>query len=133
MLEKHFNADSKKYEEYLAVCEKLGKEPDPSKIPIDIDNFPYEVHIAFLLHEVLPDRWDGAAGAYLGKDWSSLGALLDSYKIKEEITSVIYFLKAIDNISSNVINKNLEIDRKKQERKSQGKGMSTMNFPKGTT
>ena len=127
MLERHFNANNKKYEEYLLVCERLGKEPDPNKIPMDMGNYPYEVQMAFLLFDLLPDRWDGAAGVYLGKDWSCVGTLIETHKLKEELEAVIFFLKALDNINMNILNTNLEAERKKADKKSQGE----MNFPKG--
>ena len=127
MLQVHFEAQDKKFTEYLAVCEKLGKEPDLSKIPIDTNNFPYEVQLAFLLHDTLPDRWDGASGSYLGKEWSAIGTLLNAYDIEDRRT-VLFFIKTIDILNSKAINKQIEINRKKQERKSQGKDI---NFPKG--
>ena len=130
MLQVHFEAQDKKFTEYLAVCEKLGKEPDLSKIPIDTHNFPYEVQLAFVVHDTLPDRWEGMSGSYLGKEWSAVGTLLDIYEITERKT-VLFFLKTIDILNSKAINKQIEINRKKQERKSQGKDMSSMNLPKG--
>ena len=86
MLKVHFKAQDKKFNEYLAVCEKLGK------------------------------------------DWSALDTLLKVHKVEDKST-VIFFIKAIDNINANSINERLGEERKKQERKSQGK--DNMNFPKG--
>ena len=122
----HFNASDKKFKEYLLVCERLGKTPDPNKMPMSSGNFPYEVQLAFLIHGLLPDRWEGMSGSYLGKEWSAVGALLDAYNIEEK-RIILFFIKAIDIINSKVINKNLDKDRKKRDRKSQAK----QNFPKG--
>ena len=130
LLKVHFKAQDKKFNEYLAICEKLGKEPDLDKMPLDSHYFPYEVQIGFQIHDLLPERWDGTAGAYLGKDWSALDTLLKVHKVEDKST-VIFFIKAIDNINANAINERLGEERKKQERKSQGK--DNMNFPKGTT
>ena len=66
------------------------------------------------------------SGSYLGKEWSAVGALLDAYNIEEK-RIILFFIKAIDIINSKVINKNLDKDRKKRDRKSQAK----QNFPKG--
>ena len=121
----HFNASDKKFKEYLIVCDRLGKEPDPNKMPMNFGSFPYEVQLAFLLYDHLPDRWEGMSGSYLGKDWSALGTLLDAYEVKERKV-IIFFIKALDNINSRLINKSLEDERKKRDRKSQAK----QKFPK---
>ena len=122
----HFNASDKKFKEYLIVCDRLGKQPDPNKMPMDSGRFPYEVQLAFLIYELLPDRWEGMSGSYLGKEWGAIGALLDAYNI-EERQIIVFFIKAIDIINSKVINKRLDKDRKKRDKKSQAK----QNFPKG--
>jgi len=129
LLKIHFEADNKKFKEYLAVCERLGKEPDPNKMPMDRAYFPYEVQLAFLIHDLLPDRWEGMSGSYLGKDWSAVDTLLNLYDIEDKRT-VVFFIKSIDLAYSNEINSQLEVQRKKQENKSQGKAMS---FPKGNS
>ena len=83
--------------------ERLGREPDPSKAPLEVYHFPLEVQEAFAIHEMLPDRWDGMSGMFMGKDWSALGALLDVFEVDDKRTTV-YFLKAIDDRNSNSIN-----------------------------
>ena len=116
MLEQKFFKSQKKWDEYLVVCERLGKEPDEDKMPIDDGDFPYEVQLAFLLHSVLPDRWDGSSGSYMGKDWSAVGSLLDIYQIENKKT-VTFFLKNVDILTSNQINVEIERKRKKRESK----------------
>ena len=132
LLETTFKADSKKFEEYLAVCEKLGKTPDLNKIPIEISAFPYEVQIALTITELLPDRWDGASGSYLGKDWSSTDLLLNTYEV-EDTKTTIFFIRCIDSLRQKLINEDLNKERKAEEKRAQGKDMRNMNFPKGTT
>mgnify|MGYP000889463236 CR=1 FL=1 len=68
-------------EEYFKVMEALGKEPNPDKMPLRDEDFPYEVQMAFYIHSMLPDVWDGAGGNYFGKNWSALGTILDVYKV----------------------------------------------------
>ena len=110
LLENHFKSQTKKFEEYLLVCERLGKEPNLAKIPMDKGNYPYEVQLAMSIHEVLPDRWDGMSGSYLGKDWSSVGTYLDAYETEDKP-------KILDVEFSKVVNENLDTERKKRERK----------------
>ena len=97
----------------------LGKEPDPDKMPLRDEDFPYEVQTAFFIHSLLPDVWDGAGGNYFGKNWNALGTILDVYEV-ENSKDVILFIKYID--SFNKLSKNDEIDkkRKQQERKEKG-------------
>jgi hypothetical protein len=51
------------------LCEQLGQDPDPNKMPLEASAFPYEVQVAFFMFDLLSDRWDGMSGTYLGKDW----------------------------------------------------------------
>ena len=81
MLEQKFSKSQRKWDEYLVVCERLGKEPDYNKLPMSEGSFPYEVQLAFFIHSLLPDRWDGMSGSYMGKDWSAIGTLLDIHNI----------------------------------------------------
>jgi len=127
LLEKHYESSDKKFREYLLVCERLGKLPDPNRVPMDMGNFPYEVQLAFLIHDTLPDRWEGMSGSYLGKDWSAVGAVLDAHNIDKDRQIILFFLKAIDNINSKFINENMQKEQKKREKSPKGK----MNFPKG--
>ena len=106
--------------------ERLGREPDPDKAPLEQHHFPTEVQIAFFVHSLLPERWDGASGTYLGKDWSALGAFLNVYDIQEQQVVVI-FLKQIDLYNSQHINDKLEKQRKAEERRTSG---SNSNLPK---
>ena len=74
---------------------------------MDMGHFPYEVQLAFLIHDLLPDRWEGMSGSYLGKDWSAVGTLLDAYNINTDRRVVLFFIKALDNINGNIVNKNI--------------------------
>ena len=58
---------------------------------------------------MLPDRWDGASGHYMGKDWSPLRDLLDIHKVEDQKT-VCFFLKHIEG--SNMMSINGELKRK---------------------
>jgi len=101
-------------ETYLKICEQTGEDPDPMKMPPDRSEFPQEVQEAFLLHDLLPDRW--VEGGYLGKDYSSLDTLLRVYKIEEQ-QQVVLFLKHIEARNSAKINKELARKQKSSENK----------------
>ena len=110
LLEHHFRSQTKKFEEYLIVCERLGKTPNLAKIPMDRNYYPFEVQLAMAIHEVLPDRWDGMSGSYLGKDWSALGDILEIMEIEDKKT-VCFFLKHVEN--AQMVNINDELKRKR--------------------
>tara|TARA_B100000902_G_C27192397_1_gene854588 strand:- start:342 stop:680 length:339 start_codon:yes stop_codon:yes gene_type:complete len=110
--------------------ERLGREPDPNKAPLEQHHFPPEVQIAFFIHALLPDRWDGASGTYLGKDWSALGTLLTVHQI-DKPSLITIFLKQIDVHSQRQINDKLEKERKAEERRTSGsKNPKLPNVPK---
>ena len=92
----------------------------------EIVDFPFEVQIAFFIHSLLPDNWDGASGTYLGKDWSALIGLLDIYEV-EHRREVTVFIKQIDMYNMKQINDKLEKQRKAKETRTSG---STPNIPK---
>jgi len=125
LLKQKYSKSQKKWDEYLIVCERLGKEPDYNKMPIDDRDFPYEVQLAFFIHSLMPDRWEGMSGSYLGKDWGALGALYDIHNIEDKRT-VTFFLKNVDILVTNQINKEVEKQHKQTERKS-----GAVNVPKG--
>ena len=87
-------------------------------MPIEENMFPIEVQLAFLVHSFLPERWDGMSGSYLGKDWSALESILNTYNI-EDRPQVTFFLKYIDVYNSQRINTEIERKRKSQELKGQ--------------
>ena len=94
--------------------QRLGREPVPDKMPIEERDFPYEVQLAFFIHSLLPDRWEGMSGSYLGKDWSALIGLLEIYNIDNK-PIVTYFLKIIDNLYSRNVNDKMEKRQKASE------------------
>ena len=42
-------------EKYLRLCEQLGQEPDPAKMPLEISVFPEEVQVAFFVYDRLSE------------------------------------------------------------------------------
>ena len=85
-------------------------------MPPVLEDYPLEVQVAFLLHDLLPDRWDCMSGSYMGKDFSSIGTLLDIWKVKDKKTC-LYFIKHIEARNTDKINKAQERKRKASENK----------------
>jgi hypothetical protein len=114
---KRFYADTNiDLEKYLNICEQLGQEPDPDKMPPDVRDLPYEVQVAFFVHDLLSDRWEGFNGIHLGKDWAPISQLYDIYEVENKKV-VTYFLKHIEAHNSEAINKKQDDRRKAEERK----------------
>ena len=112
---------------YFELCEQRGVDPVPEEMPPTMGDFPYEVQVAFLLHDLLPDRWDGMSGSYFGKDLSALGTLLDTWDIEDK-KSAIYWIKHIESKNSEKINGRLERKRKAAENKAKGPGINSANI-----
>ena len=51
------------------------------------------VNKAFFIFDLMTDIWEGNTGSYLGKDWSSIEFLFDTYEVEDRPT-VVYFLKS---------------------------------------
>ena len=90
-------------------------------MPPTLEEFPYEVQVAFFIYGLLPDIWVGMSGSYQGKDWAPLESLYNIYEIEDRKTTT-YFIAEIQRIYTKDINNKLEQERKAQERKSKAGG-----------
>ena len=87
-------------------------------MPPALENYPYEVQLAFFIYSLLQDTWDGMSGMYMGKNMSGLGELLDIYEIEDRKT-VVFFMKHIDQQRGDAINE--EVQRKQKQATRKGK------------
>lgn len=71
------------YEQYLMMCEQMGWEPKEEEIPLDPADLTIEAQQALLLLNVLPDKWEGMSGSWMGKDYSGLEAIMNIYEIED--------------------------------------------------
>ena len=85
-------------------------------MPVDRSNFPLEVQEAFMLHDLLSDRWEGMSGSYFGKEMSALKTYIDVFNITNPKQS-LWFLKHIEHYNSQLINEKQKKRRKAQEQK----------------
>ena len=89
-------------------------------MPLDASVFPSEVQVAFFVFDLLPDRWDGMSGYYLGKDWGSAEFIFDLYDISDRKT-VVFFAKLYENTIVEIRAKESEQKRKEAERRAKSK------------
>jgi len=113
------NLDAKMTQErYLAMCEQLGKEPDPDEIPPDWHDFPDIVQLAINTFNILGDRVYPEIG-YIGKDYTNLPHLLEVYNIEDKE----YFLELLQWLDSRAIKQSsdqLKREYDKLKRKNSG-------------
>ena len=117
-------------EKYLRICEQLGQEPDPTKMPLEISTFPDEVQVAFFMFNLLSDRWEGMSGSYMGKDWSHCSQLFSLYEV-EEPKIIMYFMKLYEGLLVQHRAEEAERKRKASERKNQTAGKTFTHNVRG--
>ena len=107
------------------LCEQLGQEPDPDKMPLDASMFPYEVQVAFFVFDLLSDRWDGMSGTYLGKDWTACDFIFETFEIdKDDKREIVYIGKIYESILMKHRAEEAEAKRKQAERTAKAKSGS---------
>lgn len=85
---------------YYAMCEQLGKEPNPDEIPPEVSDFPEDAQKAILLFNKLGDRVLPDIG-YLGKDYTQLPVYMDVYEVEDRKL----FLETLLRLDSKLIQK----------------------------
>lgn len=108
----------------MLLCEQLGQEPDPTKMPLELSEFPEEVQVAFFMFSLLPDHWEGMSGTYLGKYWNGIDYFFDVYDI-ENPRVILYLMKLYESIIVENRAKMSERKRKQSEQKSKSSGEKT--------
>ena len=90
-------------EKYFTICEQMGQEINPDKIPPDIQDFPSDVQKAMVLFNKLGDRVLPDIG-YLGKDYTQLSIYMDVYEVEDRRI----FLETLLRLDSELIKKSAE-------------------------
>jgi hypothetical protein len=92
-------------EAYFEMCEMLGNEPIEEEIPVEFDDFPYEVQQAFMVYRMLRDEWEGMNGIYLGKSLIGIKEILDVCEIDtQDYKTMLMLVQIIDSIRQEQIN-----------------------------
>ena len=117
-------------DKYLLVCEQMGHEPDPAKMPLDPSDFPEEVQVAFFMFSLLPDYWEGMSGTYMGKHWNGVEYFFDLYGVAERKT-VFYIMKTYERKLVEYRADKAEKKRKQEERKRESGGKQYTHNVKG--
>ena len=112
-LETFFNNLDQKHtaERYYEICEQLGKEVDPEKIPPEWGDFPESVQQAVNIYHSLGDRIAADIG-FLGKDYTLLPTLLEI----EEVSDLDFTIEIILWLETRTVNKSNEEMKKAHEK-----------------
>jgi len=95
--------------QYFEMCEQLGTEPNPEDIPVDFEDFMWEVQEAFQIYNLLKDEWDGFNGIYLGKSLIGITEIFDISGVEPENRyTIILLIKLIDKIRVQETNRKQE-------------------------
>ena len=112
------------------LCEQIGEEPDPTKMPLELSEFPEEVQVAFFMFSLLPDHYEGMSGVYMGKYWDGIEYFFSLYGIVDPKT-VFYIMKMYEGIIVSHKAEKAEQNRKAEERKAKSGGKSYAHNVKG--
>lgn len=91
------------------MCDALGSEPIESEIPKDLADFPLDVILAYHIYSRLDDKFDGMAGAYLGKNLSNIQLIMDLININKEDRLFLFdIINIINECETEQINKKIK-------------------------
>lgn len=103
------------------LCEQMGQEPDPAKMPLELSDFPEEVQVAFFMFSLLPDHWEGMSGTYMGKYWDGINYFFKLYEVENPRT-ILYIMKMYESILVEDRAKKADRKRKQSEQRSKAGG-----------
>ena len=95
----------------------MGWEPNEEEMPKDPGFLPFEVQTALLVFNILPDKFEGMSGTWMGKDFSALEAIMNIYDIDNR-KEVFEYVLLIQREYSNYYSK----QQKMRESSNRGKG-----------
>ncbi len=87
-------------------------------MPLEASVFPQEVQVAFFMHQLISDRWDGMSGTYLGKNWIETVQVFDLYEIDDR-KEILFFMQLYDGTIMRYRSDEQQVKRKAEERKRQ--------------
>ena len=132
LLERSIRESDSKFdvEKYLLVCEQLGHDPDPAKMPLESSDFPEEVQVAFFMFSLLPDHWEGMSGTYMGKYWDGIEYFFKLYEVSDRKT-ILFIMKKYESLLVSYRAEQADRKRKAQERKTKSGGKNYTHNVKG--
>lgn len=99
------------------MCEQMGWEPNEDEMPKDPGSLPFDVQVALMIFNILPDKFEGMSGTWMGKDISALDTVFNIYEV-ENRREVFEYILLIQREYSDYYSK----QQKMRESASKGKG-----------
>lgn len=96
-----------------------GETPDPTKIPLDFYDLPYDAQLCIGIYHKLGNRVEGNIG-FIGKDYTNLPILIEAYGITNKLALLEYLtLIEVFYIEENqkAISKSIEDNKRKAGKK----------------
>lgn len=100
---------------YITLCEQVGVEPDPNRMPLDYSDFSVEVQVAFFMFNLLEDSYAGLDGTWVGKNWGNIEFYLNTYGVEDKSTTVI-IMKLYEEVLLEVLSEKRKAEAAKAER-----------------
>ena len=92
---------------------QLGREVEEDPDIVDITDLYNETQMAFAYYRVSPDKWEGMAGIYLGKDLSLLPYFIKRDEVDKPTEIYIWsIITHIDSFIAKDISEKQEANRK---------------------
>ncbi len=112
-LESFFKSSDSKItaDRYFEICEQLGQEPDPKKVPVSWEDLPEVVRIAVNIFNTLGDRVAADIG-YLGKDYTALSLHIN----QSGVDDIELLLEIITWLDSRAITKSAEHMKRERDK-----------------
>jgi len=101
-------------DKYFSMCDQLNQEPNPTRIPPDLEDFPVDVQKALIIFNKLGDRVVADIG-YLGKDYTQLPVYFDAYNITNKRLCLEVLLRLDSRLIKNSADK-MKAEREKIKR-----------------
>lgn len=89
-------------QKYLDICERMGEEPDPKKMPPSFSDLSPNVQEALSIYNRLPDTYTGGqVSTYAGKNLSALEIVFDIHLITDHPSraEILEIITHLDNKS----------------------------------
>ncbi len=70
----------------------MGWEPNEEEMPKDPGSLPFEAQTALIIFNILPDKFEGMSGTWLGKEFSALETIMNIYEVENRKEVLEYIL-----------------------------------------
>ena len=99
---------------YYEMCEITGEQPLLENEPVEWQDLPEQVQQCFEVYSFLPDRWEGMSATFMGKDYSIVFYLFDTFQVIE--LDRLLYLRLMSNIDG-IRSKLIQNKQKQKEKK----------------